>query len=208
MTRFLIRFQHPIGILLMTGSIPCTGPLPVQGRRCSLTNHVRRHQSRRDRSSAMWKNQKCTLTSKDFAILETMYDRRHTLTESVRQLLKHKLDNAVVMFCEDIDGKLVTLNTRLRYRVSDKPSQTAIVTQSPMDGMVGQCLSLDTERGLALLGLTETAEISLPRQESLAPDRLLVETILFQPEAARRERLTQESTRHSLRLVYDAGANG
>lgn len=152
----------------------------------------------------MWKNQKCTLTTKDITILQTMYDRRHSLTDSVRDLLKHKLDNATVVFSEDIDAKIVTLNTRVRYRISDKQPQTAIITQGQMDGMVGQCLSLGTVRGLALLGLAETAGMSLPRQGNSAPDRLVVEAVLFQPEAARQERLKQELAAPSLRLVYDA----
>ncbi|MCZ4290228.1 nucleoside-diphosphate kinase [Hoeflea alexandrii] len=152
----------------------------------------------------MWKKQKCTLTSKDITILQTMYDRRHSLADSVHELLKHKLDNAIVVFSEDIDAKTVTLNTRVRYRIGDGQPQTAIITQGRMDGMVGQCLSLGTVRGLALLGLTETDELSLPRQGNTAPDRLVVEAVLFQPEAARRERLKQELTARTLRLVHDA----
>ncbi|MBC7282538.1 nucleoside-diphosphate kinase [Hoeflea sp.] len=144
------------------------------------------------------------MTSKDFAILETMHDRRHMLADPVRQLLEHKLDRAVVVFCEDIEPTLVTLNTRLRYRVSDTPPRSAIITQQPMEGMVGQCLSLQTVRGLACLGLTEAASISLPRRDSAAPDRLVVEAILFQPESARRDRLTQQLARRSLRLVHSA----
>lgn len=155
----------------------------------------------------MWKNQKCTLTSKDLAILETMYDRRHMLADPVRHVLSHKLDTAIVVFPEDIEANLVTLNTRLRYRIGNRQPQTAIITQGPMDGMVGQCLPLDTARGLACLGLTEAGDFSLPGQDGSTPDRLVVEAILFQPEAARRERLKQERTRRALRLVYSADVN-
>ncbi|KJS20276.1 MAG: hypothetical protein VR78_01830 [Hoeflea sp. BRH_c9] len=155
----------------------------------------------------MWKNSKCTLTSKDLAILETMHDRRHMLADPVRQVLRHKLDTAIVVFCEDIDANLVTLNTRLRYRIGDSQPQTAIITQGAMDGMVGQCLSLETVRGLACLGLTEAAGISLPRQDGSAPDRLVVEAILFQPEAARRDRLKQQLARRSLRLVHSVNTD-
>ncbi|MDF1609740.1 nucleoside-diphosphate kinase [Hoeflea sp. YIM 152468] len=152
----------------------------------------------------MWKNQKCTLTSKDFAILETMYDRRHMLADPVRQVLKHKLDTTIVVFCEDIEANFVTLNTRLRYRIGDKQPQTAIITQTPMDGMVGECLSLDTARGLALLGLPEAAEISLPGPDDSASDHLVIEAVLFQPEAARQQRLKQELAHHSPQPVYNA----
>ena len=152
----------------------------------------------------MWKNQKCTITTKDITILQTMYDRRHALPETVRQLLRHKLDNATVVFSDDIKDDVVTLNTRVGYRIGNGQPQTAIITQNQMDGMVGQCLSLCTVRGLGLLGLTETTAISVPKSHATAPDRLIVETVLFQPEAARRERLKQQEIRHSLRLVYDA----
>ena len=152
----------------------------------------------------MWTNQTCTLTSKDFAILETIHARRHLLADPARQILKHKLDTAIVVFIEDIDTNIVTLNTRLRYRIGGSRPQTAIITQGPMDGMVGQCLSLQTARGLAFLGLTEAASISLPRQDGAVPDRLVIEAILFQPEAARRDRLKQDQARRSLRLVHSA----
>lgn len=155
----------------------------------------------------MWKNQTCTLTSKDITILQTMYDRRRSLADPVRDMLKHKLDHALVVFSEDVDPKVVTLNTRVRYRVGDTPPRTAIITQSPMDGMVGQCLSLVSVRGLALLGLTEGADFSLPRQGDTTPDRLAVDAVLFQPEAARRERLKQDLATPALRLVHDAALN-
>lgn len=152
----------------------------------------------------MWKNHKCTLTTKDTTILQTMYDRRHALPDTIGDLLKHKLDKATVVFSDDISANVVTLNTRVSYRIAGRQPQTAIITQNRMDGMVGQCLSLDTMRGLAMLGLAETAEICLPRPHDVTPDRLAVETILFQPEAARRKRLQQETIEHSLRLVHDA----
>ncbi|AKH99346.1 hypothetical protein IMCC20628_00622 [Hoeflea sp. IMCC20628] len=152
----------------------------------------------------MWKNQACILTSKDFTILETMYDRRHTLTDCVRLLLKQKLDHTTVVFTDDIDGNIITLNSRVRFRVSDRQPQTAIITQSPMHGVVGQSLSLETARGMALLGLPEAVEFSLPGQFGEAPERLVVVSVQFQPEAARRERLNKELARPSLRLVHDA----
>lgn len=152
----------------------------------------------------MWKNQTCILTTKDVTILQTMYDRRHALTHAVRQLLRHKLDNASVVFSDDINADVVTLNTRVRYRIAKGQPQTAIITQGQMDGMVGQCLSLNTLRGLGLLGLTEATELALPRPHNATPDRLVVEAVLFQPEAARRNRIQQEANRHGLRLVHDA----
>lgn len=152
----------------------------------------------------MWKNLPCILTSKDFTILETMYDRRHLLTDRVRQLLKQKLDNVTVVFADDIDDTIVTLNSRVRYRVGDGQPQTAIITQSPMQGVVGQSLSLETARGMALLGLPEATEFALPGQIGEAPQRMVLVSVQFQPEAARRERLNKELARPSLRLVHDA----
>ena len=155
----------------------------------------------------MWKKQTCTLTTKDITILQTMHDRRHLLPDAVRDLLKHKLDNASVVFSEDIDVDVVTLNARVRYRIGDAQPQTAIITQGQMDGTVGQCLSLVTARGIAMLGLTEGMDISLPRAGNATPDRLVVEAVLFQPEAARRDRLKQELAGRTPRLVYDALLN-
>ena len=152
----------------------------------------------------MWKNLKCTLTTKDITILQTMYDRRRALPDTIGELLKHKLDTATVVFSDDIGANIVTLNTRVSYRIGNRQPQTVIITQNRMDGMVGQCLSLETLRGLAMLGLTEATAISLPKPDDVTPDRLAVETILFQPEAARRKRLQQETIEHSIRLVHNA----
>jgi regulator of nucleoside diphosphate kinase len=155
---------------------------------------------------AMWKNQECTLTSKDFAILETMYDRRLALPDCVCQLLRHKLDNARVVFGEDVADNIVTLNSRVRYRVGELSAQTAIITQDPMAGIIGQSLPLTTARGLALLGLVESDGLTLPKQENGIPERILLEEVLFQPEAARRQRFKQQHTRRGLHLAYDAGS--
>ncbi|WP_052161883.1 hypothetical protein [Hoeflea sp. BAL378] len=155
----------------------------------------------------MWKNQKCTLTTKDILILEALYDRRHRLSETVERLLKHKLDLAVVVFCEDIGSDVVTLNTRLQYRIGDTPSRAAILTQGALDGTVGHCLPLTTLRGLACLGLTQGAGISLPGPNGATPDRLVVEKILYQPEAARRDRRQQQSIRRVPRLVHSVDAD-
>jgi len=171
----------------------------------------------------MWKNQECTLTSKDFAILETMYDRRLALPDCVCQLLRHKLDNARVVFGEDVADNIVTLNSRVRYRVGELDNivtlnsrvryrvgelsaQTAIITQDPMAGIIGQSLPLTTARGLALLGLVESDGLTLPKQENGIPERILLEEVLFQPEAARRQRFKQQHTRRGLHLAYDAGS--
>ncbi|MCY0096239.1 nucleoside-diphosphate kinase [Hoeflea ulvae] len=152
----------------------------------------------------MWNNQPCILTSKDFTILETMYQRRHLLGDRVRLLLKQKLDATTVVFAEDIDDTIVTLNSRVRYRISGHEPQTAIITQSPMGGVVGQSLSLETVRGMALLGLPEAAEWALPARPGEAPERIELLAVQFQPEAARRERLARELARPALRLVHDA----
>lgn len=154
----------------------------------------------------MWKNQECTLTSKDFAILETMYDRRLMLTDGVCQVLRHKLDTARVVFGEDVPDNIVTLNSRVRYRVGELSAQTAIITQDAMAGIVGQSLPLTTARGLALLGLEESACLTLPKQENGIPERILLEEVLFQPETARRQRLKQQRTRGGIHLAYDAGS--
>jgi len=152
----------------------------------------------------MWKNQQCTLTTKDITILQTMYDRRRALSGAVQEVLRHKLDTATVVFSDDINVDVVTLNTRVRYRIGNGQPQTAIITQGQMDAMVDQCLSLNTMRGLGLLGLTEATETSLPNPHNAVPDRLIIEAVLFQPEATRRARLQQETIGHSLRHLYDA----
>ncbi|MDX8502993.1 nucleoside-diphosphate kinase [Mesorhizobium sp. VK4C] len=130
----------------------------------------------------------CQLTTKDYTILEVIRERRPILDETFSTILQRKISRAVVMFREDIPANVVTLSSRVAYRVNDSPAETRIVAHDRMRGLVGMLLPITNPRGLALLGLAEGQSISIPTADGRL-ETLTVHEVVYQPEAARRERL-------------------
>ena len=130
----------------------------------------------------------CQLTTKDYTILEVMQERRPALGDALSAILQRKISSAVVMFREDIPANVVTLSSRVAYRVNDGPAETRIVAHDHMRGLVGMLLPITNPRGLALLGLAEGQSISIPTSDG-SLETLTVHEVVYQPEAARRERL-------------------
>jgi regulator of nucleoside diphosphate kinase len=85
----------------------------------------------------------CQLTSKDYTILEVMQERRPG-GDTFSAILQRKISGAVVMFREDIPATVVTLSTRVAYRVNDGPAETRIVAHDEMRGLVGMLLPITT----------------------------------------------------------------
>jgi len=146
----------------------------------------------------------CRLTTKDYAILETMLERCGEPNGPYAALLKRKLSGAGIWLSADIPPDVVTINSRVLFRVNDAPAQTRIVAQSPVSGVVGMLLPVTTPRGLALLGLAEGESIALEEPERPETTLTVVE-VSYQPEAAHREaQRLRQPPRPGLRLVYSA----
>jgi len=128
----------------------------------------------------------CQLTTKDYTILEVMLERHAGRDETLAGLLRRKLAHALVTFRDDIPADVVTLSSRVTYRVDGGPAETRIVAHDDMRGLVGMLLPITHPRGLALLGLAEGQSISL-RKEDGSRETLTVQEVVYQPEAARRE---------------------
>lgn len=148
----------------------------------------------------------CILTTKDFTILEIMLDRLSEGEEHMRRLLREKLGSAIVMFREDVPADVATLGSRLRFRVDDGDAETRVLSHAPMGSPVGMFLPITAPRGLALLGLREKQRFLLERAAA-GEEELVLEKVLYQPEAERAEReasaraTTPEARRQGLRLV-------
>jgi len=127
----------------------------------------------------------CQLTTKDFTILEVMLERCQGQDHPLRELLRRKLDGATVMFRDDIPANVVTLSSRVSYRVDDGPVETRIVAHDEMRGMVGSVLPISNPRGLALMGLAEGQSIVICRADG-GEEKLTLQEVAYQPEAARR----------------------
>lgn len=122
------------------------------------------------------------LTTKDFAILETMLDRAEH--RPLMPLLRRKLAGATVVFRDSVDPDVVTLNSRVAFRIDDGPTETRIVVQGEPRGFVGMTLPITIPRGLAMLGLAAGSVAELARDDG-SVEQLAVDDVLFQPEAAK-----------------------
>lgn len=127
----------------------------------------------------------CILTTKDFTILEVMRDRRRGREDPLVPILKRKLEAATIVFREDVPETVATLSSRVTYSVDGRTPDTRVISHDHLSMPMGMFLPITTRRGLALLGLSEGEEFVLTdaagRQE-----RILLQKVHFQPEAARR----------------------
>jgi transcription elongation GreA/GreB family factor len=132
----------------------------------------------------------CQLTSKDFAILETMRERMDASDTAFAALLRQKLETAKVVFRDEIPAGVVTLNSRVAYRIDGQPAGTHLVAQGRPGELPDAALSIHTPRGLGLLGLAEGQSIVVD-SAGKGRETLTVEEVVFQPEAdlSRRDRM-------------------
>lgn len=155
-------------------------------------------------------NEFCLLTTKDFTILEVMLERCLGRDDPMVAMLRRKLAKAVVVFREDIPPTVVTLNSRVRFRVDDGPAETRILAHDEVRGLVGLTIPLANRRGLAMLGLAEGQSFAIDRTDGTT-ETITVLEVMYQPEAAKREEQqlrSQARTGPFLRVVHrsdDAG---
>lgn len=134
----------------------------------------------------MFKSSTCQLTTKDYYALQSMQDSMFLRDELMRSILRDKLSDAIVTFAEDIPSTVVTLNSRISYRIDDGPLENCVIGNSDMRGIVGLSLiSITQPRGLTLLGLAE-GQSALVGRTSDACEMVKVEKVVYQPEAEER----------------------
>ncbi|HEU4985550.1 MAG TPA: nucleoside-diphosphate kinase [Rhizobiaceae bacterium] len=154
----------------------------------------------------------CILTTKDFTILEVMLDRCKSTDSELAGLLRQKLNEARVVFREDVPDDVATLNSRLIYRVDGGPTNTRIISHALMGSPVGLFLPITNPRGLALLGLSEGQVFERGTPEGL--ESILLEKVAYQPEAERRRKNQgvpggkSHSGRPALSLVHSSDGGG
>ncbi|MEJ6783617.1 nucleoside-diphosphate kinase [Aminobacter sp. Piv2-1] len=134
---------------------------------------------------------RCQLTTKDFAIVKTMLDRLAWSGGPLVDLLRRKLASAQVVFSNEADPDVVTLNSRVIFTVNGGARHTRVVTQGTTDGMVGLTMPITVPRGLALLGLRKGQSIVVDCGRGTA-ETIHVADILYQPEATRPEPATPD----------------
>ena len=127
---------------------------------------------------------RCILTTKDFTILEVMLDRCLGRDDPLVPILRRKLKAATVVMRDDVPASVATLSSRVTFSVGGRQSDTRVLSHDRMNSP-GVFLPITTARGLALLGLSEGQRFRL-RGSGGAEEDVLLESVLYQPEAARR----------------------
>lgn len=129
----------------------------------------------------------CILTTKDLTILEVMLDRCLGRDDPMAPILRRKINAAQIVFRDDVPADVATLSSRVVFSVDGRDPDTRIISPDRMTSPIGLFLPITTFRGLALLGLAEGQEFSLPGQDGEL-ETVRLEKVLYQPEAARREK--------------------
>lgn len=133
----------------------------------------------------------CILTSKDLTILEVMLDRCLGRDDPMAPLLRRKIASAQVVFSDDVPPDAATLNSRVSFSVDGREADSRILSQGGANSPVGLYLPVTSVRGLALLGLVEGQAFRLAGPGG-TQERIVLEKVLYQPEAAKREKEAAE----------------
>lgn len=146
------------------------------------------------------------LTTKDLAMLEVMLMRRRAFADPIVPVLERKLSQSSIVSVGMVEPDLVTLASRVTFRIDRGPAETRTLVQSETSASVGAGLSVNTWRGLCLLGMGKGQSVLAERPDG-RNERIAVDDVPYQPEAARRAAREIGGRRsHGLTLVHSAAA--
>lgn len=140
---------------------------------------------------------RCYLTARDFGLLEEMLEDGATCKdEAFLRLLRGKIAAATVVFTDDIDTQVATVNSRIEFRVNGgSPERRLLVCKD--SGGRDNALSITTHWGLALLGLSPGEAIRIEGPDG-AVARLQLERVMMpekpSPAAGRASTSERQST--------------
>jgi regulator of nucleoside diphosphate kinase len=129
-------------------------------------------------------NEACILTSRDFAILESMAGETPS-SDPLLPLLRRKLERATVTFGNDVPADVATLGSRVAFRINEAGREIRVLSHGRITSPVGLLLPITIPRGLALLGLREGQAATLDLPDGLS-ERVVLDEVVYQPEAARK----------------------
>jgi regulator of nucleoside diphosphate kinase len=140
----------------------------------------------------MFNTPRCRVTAKDFTILENMIRRTPPYGERLLRLLRRKLSTAIVVLPEDVAPNVATLNSRVEYRINGGRTEACVLVHDQSNGSLGLALPISTLHGLALLGLSAGDSVSIEKPDGRI-HTVSLETVVYQPESARRDAPVQSS---------------
>jgi len=122
-------------------------------------------------------------------VSETDFERLQRLLDTLpadgvpgRDNLEEELERAEIVASEQVPANVVTMNSRVRVRVSSSDETFVLTLVYPKDvDPEGGTVSILAPVGSALLGLAEGAEIDWPRPGGTLM-RVCIEEVLYQPE--------------------------
>lgn len=123
-----------------------------------------------------------TISSRDFKRLDQLLDSLTPNSYAEADLLRAELDRAQVLDPKLMPSDVVTMNSRVRFRVepSEKEYDLTLVYPKDLDGSSGQ-ISILAPVGSALLGLRIGQQIEWPALHGKRV-RVRIVDILYQPE--------------------------
>jgi regulator of nucleoside diphosphate kinase len=130
-------------------------------------------------------------TKPNIMISETDAKRLEALLESLpanafpgRAALEQELDRADIVDSRELPPDVVTMNSRIRFKVASSDEEFALTLVYPKDvDESGGTISVLAPVGSALLGLSQGDEIEWPRPGG-GTLKVKLEEILYQPERA------------------------
>ncbi|MAN77750.1 MAG: hypothetical protein CML24_11300 [Rhizobiales bacterium] len=124
------------------------------------------------------------LTPRDFSILEALLSDPPHNDEALVTAARRKLQLAQIVFAEDMPATIVTLGSRVRLGIDDRPpEERTLVTEIHYVPGAGHQL-LTTVRGIEMLGLAEGARVVINLGDRTEQIEIL--KVLYQPEAEHR----------------------
>ncbi|PDT38125.1 MULTISPECIES: GreA/GreB family elongation factor [Sinorhizobium] len=94
----------------------------------------------------------CYLTSNDHAVLREILDQT-TSDNAYRRLLRRKLVQAEICSPRNVPDDVVTINSRVTFRVDAGVPRTANVVRNESQNFPNYTVSVESPLGLGLLGL-------------------------------------------------------
>ena len=127
------------------------------------------------------------LPTNDFGILEIMLDGCLGREDLLVSILKRKIETATVMFRDDFPVNPATLSSLVTFSVNGREPDSRIISHDRLTSPTGMFLQITTARGLALVGLSEGQEFTLPNADG-QEKRILLHEVHYQPERTKREK--------------------